>query len=179
MDNIDEPISVVDYNAEWPLLFSVEAERIRIGIDEPITGIEHVGSTSVAGMSGKPIVDLLLGVASMEQAHKVAEQVAQLGYENLGEVFVPGRVYLRRREEYNYNVLIVIFEGELWHYFVLLRDYLRRNPDEVEAYSQSKRSAVESGAITFLSYSQEKGPFLKALAERAIAWHQDNVKQKS
>lgn len=167
---IDEPIEVVNYDSAWPRLFDEEAKRLRAGITEQINCIEHFGSTAVAGMAGKPIVDLLFGVDDMAQAHRVAEQVAELGYENLGEALVPGRVYLRHRGSSNFNVVVVVHEGDLWKYFVLVRDYLRAHPAEVKAYSNAKRETVESGATTFLSYSHNKGPFLRDLAMRAKDW---------
>jgi len=167
---VDEPIEVVSYDSTWPKLFEEEAKRLLAGITEKINAVEHFGSTSVPGMSGKPVVDLLFGADDMAQAHKVAEQIAKLGYENLGEVLVPGRVYLRRRGSPNFNAVVVVHDGELWKYFVLVRDYLRAHSDEVEAYSAAKRETVDSGATMFLDYSYKKAPFLKALAERAIAW---------
>jgi len=164
---VDEPIEVVSFDPAWPRLFDEEAKRLRVGLTDQINCIEHFGSTSVVGMAGKPVVDLLFGVDDMAQAHRVAEKVAELGYENLGEVLFPGRVYLRRRGPPNFNVVVVVQNGVLWNYFVLVRDYLRANPDEVEAYSKAKWETVESGAAMFLSYSYKKAPFLKELAERA------------
>jgi GrpB-like predicted nucleotidyltransferase (UPF0157 family) len=173
---VDEPIEVVPYDPSWPKLFDEEAKRLQIGISEKINSIEHFGSTSVPGMSGKPIVDLLFGANDMPQAHRIAEQVTTLGYENLGEVLIPGRVYLRRRGRQNFNVVIVVKDAELWRYFILVRDYLRENPDEVAAYSNAKRESIESGATMFLDYSYKKAPFLKALAERAIQWKTEKNK---
>jgi GrpB-like predicted nucleotidyltransferase (UPF0157 family) len=167
---IDEPIEVVSYNPEWPQLFEQEAKRLKAGITLQINCIEHFGSTSVPCMAGKPVVDLLIGVDDMAQAHSVAEQVAALGYENFGEALVPGRVYLRQRGATKFNVVIVVQNGDLWRYFTLVRDYLRVHPEEVNAYSNAKLAAVETGATMFLSYSYKKGPFLRELAERAIAW---------
>ena len=168
--NIDEPIEVVAYNPEWPQLFQREAARLRGGLSEKVDWIEHTGSTSVPGMIGKPVVDLLFGVDDMEHAYRVAREVEALGYENLGEVLVPGRVYLRCRGAQHFNVVIVVRSGELWRRIISVRDYLRAHPEEVDDYCKVKATAVASGASTFLSYSTEKGPFLMELAKRAVDW---------
>ncbi len=168
--DIDEPIKVVDYDPEWPKLFREEAKRISAGIAAKVRRIEHFGSTSVPGMAGKPVVDLLVGVDDMAQAHAVAQQVERLGYQNFGEALLPGRVYLRQRGEVNFNVVIVVYKGERWCYFTQVRDFLRSHPDEVKRYSEAKQAAVNAGDAMFLSYSYHKGPFLKDLAERASAW---------
>ena len=168
--DVDEPIEIVSYDPAWPQLFAIEAGRLLVSLAEKVNCIEHIGSTSVPGMTGKPIVDLLVGVNDMAQAHRVAEEIATLGYENLGEVLVPGRVYLRRRGPPHFNVVIVVQNGQLWHALFLVRDYLRTHPDEVKAYSKTKMAAVESGATMFLSYSHEKGPFMAELVKRAVHW---------
>ena len=71
---LDEPIEVVSYDPEWPRLFNEEAKRLRTCVAAQIDCIEHFGSTSVPGMVGKPIVDLLFGVGDMIEAHELAEQ---------------------------------------------------------------------------------------------------------
>ncbi len=121
-------------------------------------------------MAGKPVVDLLVGARDIDHANRLGEEATSLGYENLGEVLVPGRVYARRRGPPNFNFVAVEHEGDRWNYFLTLRDYLRAHPDEVEAYSQAKLHAIESGVTMFLDYSYKKGPFLKEMAERAVAW---------
>jgi GrpB-like predicted nucleotidyltransferase (UPF0157 family) len=172
---VDEPIEVVSYDPAWPQLFQSEATRLRNCLPSRAMIIEHFGSTSVPALAGKPIVDLLLGVDDMEQGYELAEDIAGLGYENLGEVLVPGRIYLRRRGPPNFNVVIVIHEGDLWRYFTVVRDYLRTHPDEVEAYTQAKWHTINSGARTFLEYSHAKGPFLKELSERAFRWRSSAI----
>jgi GrpB-like predicted nucleotidyltransferase (UPF0157 family) len=167
---VDEPIEVVSFDPDWEQRFIEEASRLGSRLAGQVVRIEHFGGTSVAGMAGKPIIDLLIGVEDMEQAYRVAEEVARAGYENLGEVLWPGRVYLRRRGPPHFNAVIVVHDGDLWKYFTTLRDYLRSHPAEVAAYSKAKREAVVTGAVNFLSYSQEKGPFLKGLSERALRW---------
>jgi GrpB-like predicted nucleotidyltransferase (UPF0157 family) len=176
---VDEPIQVVSYDHAWPQLFQSEADRLRNHLSARIAAIEHFGSTSVAGMAGKPIVDLLLGVDDLEQGYKVAEEIAGLGYENLGEVLVPGRIYLRRRGPPNFNVVVVPHEGDLWKYFIIVRDYLRAHPEEVASYSQAKWDTINSGANMFLEYSHGKGPFLRKLTERALRWKSTGVREVS
>ena len=43
-------------------MFSRFANRIRSALSEQVLLLEHVGSTSVPGLSAKPIVDMLLAV---------------------------------------------------------------------------------------------------------------------
>jgi len=56
------PITLADYDADWPVLFAREAARIRAALGGRAVLVEHVGSTSVPGLAAKPIVDIVLAV---------------------------------------------------------------------------------------------------------------------
>ena len=172
---VDEPIQVVNYDPAWPWLFKSEADRLRKGLSAEILAIEHFGSTSVSGMAGKPIVDLLVGAADMDQAYRVAEEVAGLGYENLGEVLVPGRIYLRHRGPPNFNVVIVVHQGDLWKYFTTVRDYLRCHPDEVHAYSSAKWDAINAGASKPSSIALKRWTDPTAIVDHPLASRRASV----
>lgn len=53
---INDQIKLVDYDPEWPRRFEREAARVRETLGDRALRIEHVGSTSVAGLVAKPIV---------------------------------------------------------------------------------------------------------------------------
>jgi GrpB-like predicted nucleotidyltransferase (UPF0157 family) len=57
-------VVLVDYDPAWPLLFAREYERIKSALGGTALSIQHVGSTSVPGLPAKPIIDILLVVAS-------------------------------------------------------------------------------------------------------------------
>lgn len=173
--DVDEPILVVDYDPEWPLLFETERDRIRGALGSVATSIEHFGSTAVPGMSGKPIIDLLVGVADLPAASTRIPPLEALGYENFGEIFFAGRIYLRRRGATNYNIAMTVQGGPFWSAQLVVREFLRTHPAEAAAYSESKRLAYASGARMFSSYSQGKGPFLAGLIERANAWYKSQT----
>jgi GrpB-like predicted nucleotidyltransferase (UPF0157 family) len=169
--DVDEPIVIVDYDSAWPSLFDTERARIQAALRKVATRIEHFGSTAVPGMAGKPIVDLLVGIEDLSSAKKHVPSLEALGYQNFGEIFVQGRVYLRRRGPPHFNVAMTVEGGPFWQTQIIVRDYLRSHPDETVAYSQSKRATYASGARMFSSYSQGKQSFLAALMERARQWH--------
>jgi len=54
------PIYLAPYSTEWPALFQREAARVREVLGESVLMLEHVGSTSIPGLSAKPRIDMLL-----------------------------------------------------------------------------------------------------------------------
>jgi GrpB-like predicted nucleotidyltransferase (UPF0157 family) len=171
-DDVDEPITITEYDPSWPALFTSERDRVAGALGEIVTSIEHFGSTAVPGMAGKPVVDLLVGVKDLRVASGRVSSLEALGYENFGEIFIPGRVYLRRRGPPHFNVAMTVEGGDFWTDQMVIRDFLRAHPDEAAAYAAIKRSTFAGGARLFSTYSQAKGPFLTALKERARKWHE-------
>jgi len=58
--------------------------------------IEHIGSTSVPGLSAKPVIDIALGIAALSQAPVYIPALEALGYIYVPEVeaALPSRRYL-------------------------------------------------------------------------------------
>lgn len=165
---IDETITIVDYDKRWPRNYEREAARLYNALGDEAVGIEHFGSTSVPGMAAKPIVDILIGVRSLTPPPSRLEALARLGYEGFGEAGVPGRLYFRKRGELAFNLAVVIWNGEQWRNNLMIRDHLRRNPTAAETYAVHKRSAIARGKTTLLAYSDEKADFVRGLLEQAL-----------
>jgi hypothetical protein len=43
-------------------------------------GIHHGGSTAVSGLEAKPVIDILVGVSSLEESRSCFEKLGELGY---------------------------------------------------------------------------------------------------
>jgi GrpB-like predicted nucleotidyltransferase (UPF0157 family) len=59
---IDEPITISDYDPIWAQRFAQEKAVILSAIAERVVTIERFGSTAVPGLAAKPIVDILIDV---------------------------------------------------------------------------------------------------------------------
>lgn len=171
MHDVDEPVLIVDYDPGWQMHFAAESGRVRSALGGLALEIEPFGSTAVPGLPGKPIVDLLVGVADLARVTPHIPGLLDLGYESFGEIFVRGRIYLRwRRGTPGFNLAVTPRRGEFWTTAIAVREYLRSHPEEVSAYARMKKEVIARGATMFSSYSREKASFTDALRERALAW---------
>ncbi|WP_227633985.1 aldo/keto reductase [Klebsiella pneumoniae] len=57
-------LTVVDYDEMWPTLFENERTLLQMTLGKVISRIHHIGSTSVPGLSAKPVIDILIEVAN-------------------------------------------------------------------------------------------------------------------
>jgi GrpB-like predicted nucleotidyltransferase (UPF0157 family) len=57
-----DEIHLVDHDPRWPEMYAREATRLWAVLPpELICAIEHFGSTAIPGLTGKPIIDILVG----------------------------------------------------------------------------------------------------------------------
>jgi len=164
---IDEPVTVVAADGEWPRRFEAEMRRLHHSLPAGLAAeIEHIGSTAVSGLDGKPIIDMMIGITAPQRIAELVDRLEQLGYESLGEAGVPGRWALRRRRPAgpNYNVSVIARSGRRWTDNIAFRDFLRLHPDEARRYAEVKRRAVAAGANTLFAYSDAKRSALERIA---------------
>jgi NAD-dependent deacetylase len=167
-------LEVTDYDPDWPRLYGEEAARIHEALGESVLAMEHMGSTAVPGLAGKPVIDISVGLHTPELTDAQIAAMEQLGYEYLGEFGLPGRLYFRKDDggRRTTQVHAVEHDGEHWHRHRAFRDYLRAHPEEVEAYAVEKRH-IAAGSTGLEEYWEAKQPFADALFARAWAWYSE------
>jgi len=79
-------IVIADYDPAWPAKFEAERDLIvRTCGAGAFVSIQHVGSTSVPGLAAKPIIDMMPGVRSLDDAPPLVPLLESIGYEYVPE----------------------------------------------------------------------------------------------
>lgn len=143
-DEPAEPITrkviVVDYDPAWPRVFEDLRDRIAPALAGTAKRIEHVGSTSVPGLAAKPIIDMVVVVASSADVPRAIERLAPLGYVHRGDLGIAGREAFARPAHLPAHHLYVCTDGILsLKNQLAVRDHLRRDPAAAEAYAGLKK----------------------------------------
>ena len=76
----NDSIRLDEYNPDWPLRFLEIANNLRIALGSEAVRIEHVGSTSVPGLSAKPVIDILLVVSDSSIEESYVPQLEDRGF---------------------------------------------------------------------------------------------------
>src|SRR5215467_3423032 len=87
---------LADYDPAWPVAFEEERARIQSALGDVACGIEHYGSTAVEGLIAKPIIDILVGIAPLENWIKCKSQLEKLGYDYAENAGVQGHFIFGR-----------------------------------------------------------------------------------
>jgi GrpB-like predicted nucleotidyltransferase (UPF0157 family) len=152
---------LVEYNPLWPRAFAEEAARIISAIGLLALGVEHYGSTAVPGLRAKPIVDLLIGVAHIDDGLRIIEPMGGLGYDYAGSQGIPEHHIFGRPVIRGYLAHVVVREGDQWKSCLRFRDRLRGDPELRSAYQELKnRLATETTSRA--AYTAGKSEFIIA-----------------
>lgn len=160
---------VVEYDPQWPRRYEEERSRIAAALGRLIAGIEHVGSTAVPGLGGKPVIDIMIGVARFEDGERCVGPLEGLAYEYLGEFGIPGRLYFRKGIPRTHQVHLVEQGGDFWEDQLLFRDFLRAHTETAEDYYNLKKELAAKFRTDREVYADAKTPFIQAVLDRARA----------
>jgi GrpB-like predicted nucleotidyltransferase (UPF0157 family) len=167
-ETLDEMVRIEDRDPRWFGRAQNERDKIlRLAGDHLIT-IEHVGSTGVPAIGGRPIVDLMIGVEKMQEPAALRKALVEMGYERCGTAGTPGRAYYRKRGVLEFDVHVVKYDGPLWRDTIALREFLRRSTSEAARWAATKREAARAGGSSLIRYGELRAPTMRDLQARAL-----------
>ena len=159
----------------WPGLFAAESAALATVFDGRAVAIHHVGSSSVAGLPAKPIIDILVVVDDIGQVDSLNPALIALGYEPQGEYGLPGRRFFTKGGDVNRSHQLHVFQHDHPEVSAMLdfRDYLRSHPSEAAEYGRLKENVALACGDDIKAYNAGKDAFVKDLIRKARAWRQE------
>jgi len=163
-------IEVMPYDPAWPRLFEVEAAKIRAALGSAALLIEHVGSTAVAGLAAKPVIDIQLAVPNSAEEDAYRPALERAGY----------RLVIREPEWFEHRLFKGAAPEANLHVFSggcaeldrcrLFRDWLRVTPRDVELYARTKQQLATRTWAHVQDYANAKQGVIAEIMARAAAW---------
>ncbi len=160
-------LRVSPYQEEWKNLFETEKRDIEKAIGDYIKDIQHVGSTSIPGMSAKPILDIAIAVKDFEEARICIKPLCDMGYTFRGENGIPRRHYFIKGEPCTHHIHMLEKDNEEWEKLILFRDYLRSNQNIAEEYKELKRNLLQRLRGDRKAYQAAKADFVEAVIRKS------------
>ena len=138
-------VVVVPYDKSWKTSFEEIKQELESVIGDLIVGIEHVGSTSVEGMSAKPCIDIDVVIEDYVVFAEVVRRLATIGYIHEGDLGIKDREAFRYSDkphlQTHHLYVCSRYSAEL-HRHTAFRDFLRSSPDAAKKYSEVKETAA-------------------------------------
>jgi len=155
-------IIVVPYDDKWPEMFEAESLLIKTLLGGVAKSIHHIGSTSVPGLSAKPVIDILLEVSNINELDTYNYAMTHAGYVARGENGISGRRYFIKGGDHRSHQVHAFAVGNmqvLRH--LAFRDFLRKNKDIAGEYAEIKHSAALLSKNDAHRYSALKANFIE------------------
>jgi len=161
---MNNPIEVVSYNPQWPELFEVEAEQIKRALGCNCIEVHHIGSTSILGLSAKPVIDMLPVVRDIQEVDQATKAMESLGYEAKGEYGIAFRRYFQKGKNIQTHHVHVYQEAdpEISRY-LKFRDWMRSHPSDAESYGKLKLELAKKFPHDILQYCNGKDAFVASI----------------
>jgi GrpB-like predicted nucleotidyltransferase (UPF0157 family) len=164
------PIHIAAYDESWPAQFNSEHAILLKTLDKWLTGaIEHVGSTAVPGLAAKPVIDIMVGVKSLEASRPAIPVLGELEY-----CYFPYRTELMHwfckpsPSFRTHHLHLVPFQSSLWVERLAFRDYLRTHAEMARQYAELKYRLAEAHRFDREAYTEAKGEFVNRIVRLAL-----------
>lgn len=162
-------VIVVPYDPAWKTAFEEIKGEIEHAIGDLILGVEHVGSTSVEGLSAKPCIDIDVVIRDDSVLEAVIRGLKTIGYTHEGDLGIQGREAFRYTDKphlMKHHLYVCPRDSEELRRHITFRDYLRRNPEAAEKYGGVKETAARLFPEDIGKYMEYKAPCIGELYKR-------------
>ncbi len=160
-------VVLVEYDPTWPERFEFERQSIESALGKRALMIEHIGSTSVAGLVAKPIIDICVVVEDSSNEASYVPELESAGYE----------LRVREPDWHEHRMLRTAAHDVHVHVFTVgsseidrlraFRDRLRGDDAARELYASTKRALAQQEWPTLQHYADAKSGIVEAILTRA------------
>lgn len=168
-------VELLPHDPNWAARAAAEATALMTALGSCVTVVHHIGSTSIAGIRAKPILDLMPIVTSHAVFEHRRGEIEALGYVWKGEYGLPGRRYCTKSDPVSGVRLVHLHCYEAHHPDVArslaFRDYLRAHTDIAAAYEDEKARCQRLHAYDSHAYTDCKTAWITKTEAAALRWY--------
>ena len=157
-------VAVLPYDAAWARDFAAIETELRSALGALALRIEHVGSTSVPGLSAKPIIDIDVVIRDEAGLGPVIAALARIGYRHEGDLGIPGReafAYAGKEHLREHHLYACAQDSAELKRHIAFRDYLRSHPEAAAAYGRIKEEGAALYPDDMGKYTAYKSSFIE------------------
>lgn len=166
-------VELVPHDPAWACLARAEADALHAALGDGLLAVHHIGSTAIAGIRVKPIIDLLPVVRAPALLEESRVALEGIGYRWWGELGLPGRRYCTRDDPASGKRLVQLHlyaQGarDIARHLAF-RDCLRRQPALAGEYEREKLRCQRLHSDDSHAYGDCKSGWIRAIEAQALA----------
>jgi dephospho-CoA kinase len=176
-----EELALCEPDPAWSAQAQRLLERLRLAFGGLAVTADHVGSTAIPDLVAKDVIDLQVGVPSLEAVDEPAllARLTGAGFPRAAGVYAdndrgsggtwPKRMHGNADPARVAHIHVRVVGSPGWRWALLFRDWLRARPEVREEYAAEKRRLA--GTVASASdYAAAKEPWFDGVHERAETW---------
>ena len=161
-------VVVEKWNPKWKDEFERIVDSLGKDVIYNSIKIEHVGSTSVEGLSAKPIIDLDI-VIENNKFEIIKRLLNDKGYKHEGDLGIEGREafsYSGKEELMTHHLYVCTKDSEELFKHITFRDFLKNNSALASEYSKVKEQAAVLYPDDIDKYMEFKSEIIEKIYKR-------------
>lgn len=176
LDN--DTVLLEEHQVLWEEAAAKTVSLLKKMLNGTAVDVQHVGSTSIRGISAKPIIDIAVGVRNTDDIKPFIPLLTENGvvyrkkFWDQHEFFVMGDLAKNIK---THHIHVVKYGGKDWNEYINFRDYLNAMPEKAEQYNALKRKLAEKFRYDRVSYTDGKAELIRILLEEAKCRREDQV----
>lgn len=159
-------VIVLPYEAQWKRDFEIIRAELSAAIGECAVSIEHVGSTSVPGLSAKPVIDIDIVIENEAALPEAIGRLERIGYRHEGDLGICGREafeYAGKEHLKKHHLYVCARDSEEIKRHIAFRDYLRAHCEAAEEYGRIKEEGARLYPENVDGYIRHKSAFIERI----------------
>lgn len=162
-------VRLAAHTPDWAALFAREQQRIALALGPLAHDVQHVGSTAVAGLQAKPIIDIAVAAGSAADVALCVLRLEAIGYRDLGARTQQIGRLLERTSPRGRTHCLHLLELANPHYgdYLLVRDHLRSHVVARAEYQVVKQTLAIAHAQDRRAYTAAKNVAVSQLIAQA------------
>ncbi|MEY8377595.1 GrpB family protein [Lachnospiraceae bacterium 56-18] len=163
-------VKLISHQEEWNKNAEKVILKLKQLLGDAAVDIQHVGSTAIASIYAKPIIDIVIGVRDLNDVVSYEELLKQHDFVFRGEdvegqlLFVMGDF---EKDTRTHHIHVVKWNGEEWNNYINFRDYLNCCPDKAMLYDACKKKLASQFPDDRRSYTAGKQELIECLLKEA------------
>lgn len=131
--------------------------------------IEHIGSTAIPKMSGKNIIDIVIGVDALTDMEKTARALEIMNFYRGKNNYSGEYIFFASRKEEtksgDIHLHLVLKDSKRLNEFLALKTYLLNYPEAAKEYIIVKHRLAKQALLNRENYKLLKGEYMNGLLE--------------
>ena len=171
------PFTLQEYDPAWVDEYNKRAEIIKKVFGDELVEVQHIGSTSVPGMTAKPQIDILAVVKDFSKIESFYPAMNEAGFTPRGKGLNIGDEYFTEDAPGGKRIAgvhVYPYGDAARDRYLNFRDYLRSHKEERDLYSSTKKAVYGEHSGNYFDYVRGKDAVIVEIKQRAETWAKTN-----